>query len=30
LSGFPLKFEEPYPVYRGLRVPVWEGGSPSA
>jgi hypothetical protein len=28
LSEFPLKFEEPYPVYRGLRVPVWEGGRP--
>lgn len=28
MSGFPLKFEEPYPVYRGLRVPVWEGGKP--
>jgi len=28
LSGFPLKFEEPYPVYRGLRVPVWEVGKP--
>ena len=28
MSGFPLKFEEPYPVYRGLRVPVWEGGRP--
>jgi hypothetical protein len=28
LSGFPLKFEEPYPVYRGLRVPVWEEGRP--
>jgi hypothetical protein len=28
LSEFPLKFEEPYPVYRGLRVPVWEEGRP--
>ena len=23
-----LEFGEPYPVYRGLRVPVWEGGGP--
>jgi len=23
-----LEFGEPYPVYRGLRVPVWEGGRP--
>jgi HD superfamily phosphodiesterase len=28
LSGLRLEFREPYPVYRGLRVPVWEGGRP--
>jgi len=28
LSGLQLEFKEPYPVYRGLRVPVWEGGKP--
>jgi len=28
LSGLGLEFKEPYPIYRGLRVPVWEGGRP--
>lgn len=26
LSSLQLKFREPHPVYRGLRVPLWEGG----
>jgi 5'-deoxynucleotidase YfbR-like HD superfamily hydrolase len=28
LSSLRLEFKEPYPIYRGLRVPVWEGGRP--
>lgn len=28
MSGFRARFEEPYPVYRGLRVPVWERDQP--
>jgi len=30
LSDLRLEFREPYPIYRGLRVPVWEGGRPVA
>jgi len=28
LSVSGLKFREPYPIYRALRVPLWEGGRP--
>ncbi|MEZ0345909.1 MAG: HD domain-containing protein [Infirmifilum sp.] len=28
MSGLRLEFKEPYPVYRGLRVPLWEKGKP--
>lgn len=28
MSGLELEFREPYPVYRTLRVPVWEDGKP--
>jgi len=28
LSSLGLEFKEPYPMYRGLRVPVWGGGRP--
>ncbi|NHW44190.1 MAG: HD domain-containing protein, partial [Candidatus Verstraetearchaeota archaeon] len=30
MSDLRLEFREPYPIYRGLRVPVWEGGRPVA
>ncbi|MEM1909123.1 MAG: HD domain-containing protein [Thermofilaceae archaeon] len=28
MSALKLEFREPYPVYRGLRVPVWERDQP--
>ncbi len=28
MSVSGLKFREPYPIYRALRVPLWEGGRP--
>lgn len=28
MIGSQLKFREPYPVYRGFRVPLWEEGQP--
>lgn len=28
MSSLGLEFKEPYPIYRGLRIPVWDGGRP--
>jgi hypothetical protein len=28
LSASTPEFKEPYPIYRALRVPVWEKGEP--